>query len=378
MTSRGPILHVAPFLWSGAGGVITRLCEAQRSRRPVVIVTTSRSGGLRDWPDYRRRLRRAGVEHRTVDVFHRDAGTFWAGSEAFARLLDEVRPSVVHAHAGVPTCSAVVARDRSGVAAPIIAQMYSWGPERPAWMDQQDLWGFSRADRVVCSARAYHDVLVEGGVPRAKTTYLPWGLPLEELPFRAGRPTPRRHLVSAARRPAIGFVGRIEPRKGQLLLVEALPRIRARVPGATLELVGPPGDTAYEAELRRRVSALGLDDAVTLPGRVRRVFDRLRTWDIFVSVSSDEGQGLAVLEALAAGVPVVARVVPGVEDFLRPAANCHPISGPTPRHIADAVVDALADPVRLVRFAVAGRRLVERRYDWAQTVASMERVYRLP
>jgi hypothetical protein len=153
-------------------------------------------------------------------------------SEAFARLLDEVRPSVVHAHAGVPTCSAVVARDRSGVAAPIIAQMYSWGPERPAWMDQQDLWGFSRADRVVCSARAYHDVLVEGGVPRAKTTYLPWGLP-SELFGRA--PTPRRHLVSAARG-RDGFVGRFAA-QGPAAASRRCPNPGA-CPGATPELVG--------------------------------------------------------------------------------------------------------------------------------------------
>ena len=375
MTSRGPILHVAPFLWSGAGGVITRLCEAQRSRRPVVIVTTSRSGGMRDWPDDRRGLRRAGVEHRTVDVFHRDAGTFWAGSEAFARLLDEVRPSVVHAHAGVPTCSAVVARDRSGVAAPIIAQMYSWGPERPAWMDQQDLWGFSRADRVVCSARAYHDVLVEGGVPRAKTTYLPWGLPLEELPFRGEGAPPRRHPVSANRGPAIGFVGRLEPRKGQLAVVEAMRAVRRRTPAATLELVGPEGDVTYAADLRARIDDLGLASAVTLRGNVRHVPSVVANWDLFVSASSDEGQGMAVLEACALGVPVLARIVPGLEDFLRPGTNCLAIEGVSSRAIARGIADALDDPRRLVRLRRAARRLVERRYAWSSTVEAFERLY---
>ncbi|MEZ5319972.1 MAG: glycosyltransferase, partial [Vicinamibacterales bacterium] len=309
---RGPILHVAPFLWSGAGSVITRLCEDQRSRGPVAIVTTGRAGDLEDWRTYRQRLRRAGVVHHAIDFFHRDAETFWTSAGRLADLLRDLRPAVVHAHAGVPSAGAVVARDVAGLRTRIVGQMYSWAPGRPEWMNRQDAWGFSRTDRVVCSARAYWDQLVGHGVPARRLVYLPWGLPLDDLPWQA----PRDRSHRAAHPPVIGFVGRIEPRKGQLELVDAFARVRDAHPGARLELVGPVADERYADDIRRRLARLGLADAVTLTGQVRDVRRHVRTWDLFVSLSADEGQGLAVLEAMALGVVVVARPVAGIADFL--------------------------------------------------------------
>src|SRR4051812_23805639 len=97
---RPPVLHVIPFLWSGAGGVLTRLCEAQRVHGPVAIVTAGKGGPHPDWPTYRRRLRRAGVTHYTIDFFHRD-GHFWAGVSELAGIVRRLKPAVIHAHAGV-------------------------------------------------------------------------------------------------------------------------------------------------------------------------------------------------------------------------------------------------------------------------------------
>lgn len=369
------VLHVAPFLWSGAGGVITRLCESQCQRWRVVLVTTSKADGLRDWAAYRRRLAAAGVEHHAVDVFHRDAARFWDAVSSLAAIVRSVRPSVIHAHAGVPTGAALLARQQAGISVPVIGQMYSWGPNRPAWMDRMDLWAFGAADRVICSARAYERILAAGGVSSGRMTYLPWGLPLEELPFRGEGAPPRRHPVSANRGPAIGFVGRLEPRKGQLAVVEAMRAVRRRTPAATLELVGPEGDVTYAADLRARIDDLGLASAVTLRGNVRHVPSVVANWDLFVSASSDEGQGMAVLEACALGVPVLARIVPGLEDFLRPGTNCLAIEGVSSRAIARGIADALDDPRRLVRLRRAARRLVERRYAWSSTVEAFERLY---
>jgi len=85
---------------------------------------------------------------------------------------------------------------------------------------------------------------------------------------------------------------------------------------ARLTLVGPDGDVAYGDAVRRAVATLGLHDRVQLTGSVRSVWPHLQTMDAFVSLSKDEGQGLAVLEAMGAGVPVLARPAAGLEDFL--------------------------------------------------------------
>lgn len=361
-----PILHVAPFLWSGAGRVITRLCADQQAQRTVVLVTTGASEGLRDWPSYRRVLARAGVTHHRIDVFHRDPARFWEGVARLTALMATVRPGVIHAHAGVPAAMAAIAREQSGSRARLIAQMYSWGPGRPAWMDAQDAWGFRQADHVVCSARAYWNLLDARGVRASRMTYLPWGLDLTALPFR-----PRDGAPTA---PVVGFVGRIEPRKGQVTLVEAFARLRRDVPGARLELVGPVADQAYARTLTAVVARHRLGSAVRVTGQVRDVTRFVRDWQLFVSLSSDEGQGLAVLEAMALGVPVVARRVAGIEDFLDHGKTGWELPAAAAAGTAAAMRSALAAPdARAV--TRRARKMIERRYDWTTMLHRFDRIY---
>ena len=365
----GPILHVAPFLWSGAGRVIARLCADQRRAREVVLVTTGASDGLSDWPSYRRALRRAGVKHHVIDVFHRDAARFWTGAERLSRLIDTLRPAVIHAHAGVPTALAAIARDRSGSRARLVAQMYSWGPDRPSWMNAQDGWAFRQADRVVCSAHAYSRLLAAHGVRTSRMSYLPWGLDLAALPLR-------EHVDAPTTVPVVGFVGRLEPRKNQVALVEAFARLRRAQPAAQLELVGPVADQAYARTLTATITRLQLDAAVRVTGHVKDVARFVRRWSLFVSLSSDEGQGLAVLEAMALGVPVAARRVAGIEDFLDHGRTGWAIPTASATGTAAAIRDALAaaDARAVTRRA---RTMIEQHYDWDTMLLRFDRLYRL-
>lgn len=363
-----PLLHIAPYLWSGAGSVITRLCEHQARRGPVVLATTGDAGEGGDWPAYRARLRRAGVRHVTLDSFHRDPARFWAGADQLARLLIRLRPAVIHAHAGVPTALAVVARDLGTVRPRVVGQMYSWGPDRPEWMNRHDVWAFARADVAVCSAHAYRRLLRAGGVPAARLAYLPWGLPLDRLRWRGRAPR-------SASAPVIGFVGRIEPRKAQADLVAGFARLRRHYPDARLALVGPVADRAYGAEVRRVIRVQGLGRAVRLYGQVADVAAHVRDWDLFASLSTDEGQGLAVLEAMAIGVPVAARLVAGIEDFVVDGRTGWAIHGHSPAGIARTLRHALDSAAESRAVAVRARRMVERRYDWATMLGSFERLY---
>lgn len=364
-----PILHVAPFLWSGAGRVITDLCLAQARRGPVVLVTTGRHGDLADWPSYRRALAQGGVRHLALDTFHRDAATVWSSAAALATHLSALRPRVIHAHAGMPTGVAALARDIAGRHVPLVAQMYSWGPDRPDWMNAQDLWAFRQADVVVSSAHAYSRLLREGGVPARRLVYLPWGLRLDTLPRRAPRP------VDAAA-PRLGAIGRIEPRKGQLALVEGFAAFRRRVPGARLDLVGPVADRAYAAALDDAIRRTGVTGAVRVRGRVRDVAAIAAGWDLAVSMSSDEGQGLAVLEAMALGVPVLARPVAGIEDFLRDGTTGWTVRGTAPATVAAAIRRALDDAGRRAAVIDRARRMVEQRYDWTRMLRQFDEIYR--
>lgn len=364
---RRRVLHIAPFLWSGAGQVITSLCESQSGRHSLTIVTSGRTRDQRDWPEYRTRLRRGGIPHTRINFFHRDAETFWMGVEQLRRVITRWRPDVVHTHAGVPSCAAAAVR-QSGIDFTLVNHVYSWGMGRPAWMTEMDLSGHRQADAVICSADAYERQLLDGGVRRRRLVKVTWGL----APASLEGPAPSHRQV---RSPRIGLVGRIEPRKGQLDLVRAFALVHRLVPAATLDLVGPVADAGYADRIRAEIANRGLQRSVRLRGRVRSVPAIVSTWDLCVSLSSDEGQGLAILEAMALGVPVAARPVAGVEDYFRPGVNGVAVRSAHSRDVANVLVDALGDRTRLARMAQRAQAQVRRRFSWDHTVHSIERVY---
>jgi glycosyltransferase involved in cell wall biosynthesis len=361
------ILHVTPFLWSGAGAALVRLAEAQRAAGSTVgVVTTGRSRGGSDWPAQRQRLRRAGVAYARLDFYAREPNVFWPSVEGLGRLLARFRPDVVHAHAGVPACALAICRDRGAWHGAAVATLNSWGLGRPAWMDVMDAWGLARLDRVVCIARAYQERLVQLGVPRRRLRYVPWGIDLLE------RVSEVRAATDA--RPIVGFVGRIEPRKNQLAVVEAFARVRRRWPDLALELVGPVADHGYADIVARAIADAGLDDAVRLTGPVPDVAPYVRRWCTFVSASHDEGQGLAVLEAMALGVPVVAARTRGIEDYLD-ASTGIVVPRPAPAALARGVEDVLRRPGHTLGRVRRARRLVVRRYAWPVALDALAGVY---
>jgi glycosyltransferase involved in cell wall biosynthesis len=360
------ILHVTPVLWSGAGAALVRLAEAQRQAgASVTVVTAHQTPAGGDWPAFRQRLIRAGVRLDRVDFFSREPAAFWASVDRLASVTARDRPALVHTHAGVPACAMAVLRDRGEAhGAAVVAHLNSWGPGRPPWMDRMDAWGMRRADRVVCISRAYAARLIELGADRRRMHYVPWGV---ELPQPSDLP--------AVSSPVFGFVGRIEPRKRQHMLVEALAEVRQQVPEARLELVGPVADEAYAAALDALVAALGLEEAVTRFGRVGDVLPHLRGWAAFVSASADEGQGLAVLEAMAAGVPVIAARARGIEDYLDRRTGALVLRA-TARALGREVVHVLTQADAARRRASAARALVQRRYGWPVCLAALQSIYR--
>jgi glycosyltransferase involved in cell wall biosynthesis len=110
----------------------------------------------------------------------------------------------------------------------------------------------------------------------------------------------------------LGVAGRLVPLKGTMHLIRALPMVRSQVPGVTLEVAGSgPEEDALRSEAHR----LGLDGCVRFLGwREDIPFNR---WDVFVIPSLEEAFGMAALEAMAAGLPVVASSVGGLTELVQ-------------------------------------------------------------
>jgi glycosyltransferase involved in cell wall biosynthesis len=360
------VIHVIPFLWSGAGKVLTDLCISQSGRHEVTIVTSGASKGLSNGPFYRRRLSDNGIAHRRIDFFDRDPSVYWKSVNQFSKLVAEIQPDVVHCHSGVPACAAATVRDANPGSFRLISQLHSWGDGRPEWMNTMDLWGFNRSDLIIANAASYRRILMDAGVDKNRIVSLPWGIAPEALETA---PVGRRESGR------IGFVGRIEPRKGQLELVQAFDRLRRRRPSTRLELLGPAADAAYMREIEKLIRAQRMANCVWLGAQVRNVYRHERNWDLFVSMSRDEGQGMAILEAMALGVPVLAKNCAGVQDYLRDGENAIALKSDSVEAAAQTMQWALEHPETTSKLSLTAREMVRNSYGWNRTVLGMETVY---
>jgi glycosyltransferase involved in cell wall biosynthesis len=146
-----------------------------------------------------------------------------------------------------------------------------------------------------------------------------------------------------ATRPVVGFVGRIEPRKGPLDLVLAAPSIRAAVPDARIVLVGDdPYDSAPEYARRVRASA-GVEHIAWVPEGAAV----MRHLDVLVAPSRQEPFGTVLAEAMAAGTPVVATRVGGLAEVVADGVTGRLVSPDRPEELAAAVLEVLADRDRM-------------------------------
>ncbi|MGN9911587.1 glycosyltransferase family 4 protein [Phytohabitans sp. LJ34] len=181
------------------------------------------------------------------------------------------------------------------------------------------------------------------------------------------RTRPHRDVV-------VGCVGRLDPVKGQDVLIDAL----TRLPGVRARLIG---SGAQEAALRARAARLGVADRVELTGWSDRVPDLLGDVDIYCQPSRYETLGLALVEAMGAGLPCVASATGGVPELLDGGRCGRLVPTGDPAALAGAIGRLAADPVARERL---GRRARERtlaaftaarmaaRYEslWARTLAA--------
>jgi glycosyltransferase involved in cell wall biosynthesis len=165
-------------------------------------------------------------------------------------------------------------------------------------------------------------------------------------------------LSSDARTGAVWLaVGRVAPNKALEHIIAALAVARdIGDQSATLRIIGKPATDAYERALRRYVANLGLEDAVTFTGYATdaAVAAAYTTADVLVVTSEHEGFGVPVVEAMAAGLPVVAYDQGAVPEVLGDAGVL--VASRDPYALADAIGSLLADPTRRTALAEAGRR----------------------
>ncbi|BBZ33173.1 glycosyltransferase family 4 protein [Mycolicibacterium confluentis] len=178
-------------------------------------------------------------------------------------------------------------------------------------------------------------------------------------------------------RPTVVCVSRLVPRKGQDMLIRALPRIRQRIDGAVLVIVG---GGPYRETLEKLAHEHGVAEHVVFTAGVpsRELAGHYALGDVFAMPCRTRGAGLDVeglgivfLEASATGVPVVAGTSGGAPETVLDGQTGTVVDGHSLDGIVDAVADLLADPDRAAAMGARGREWVLAEWQWDTMAARM-------
>ncbi|HZN03345.1 MAG TPA: glycosyltransferase [Candidatus Polarisedimenticolia bacterium] len=224
-------------------------------------------------------------------------------------------------------------------------------------------------DRILANSEAGRNDLVARGVAPRRVVVVRNGMRLERFDAAlAGATTP---AGCGAR---LGMVAQMERRKDHIGLVEALARVRARVPEARLVLAG---DGSLRQAVEERVARLGLSDSVELPGIVERPETLYAALAIYVQASAaEEGTSNSILEAMACGRPVIATDIGGNREVVEDGTTGLVVPPRDPDALARAILSLLADPGRLEAMGEAGQRAVRTRFSLDTMIRETLAAYR--
>ena len=295
------------------------------------------------------------------------------------KLLAQNHYDVVHFHTSRAHALAPFAQGRARVL--IVTRRMDYAPNRffaP--------WLFNRAvDGVAAISPAVADALVRSGVARDRVAIIPSGVDCDRFrpPNRAEREAERRELGLAMGDVAVGTVGMLEPRKGQRYLIEAMALLyggfdeagRANAQVQELRCFIAGGGTLAE-ELVAQIRHRKLDHSTRLIGMIDDARSLLWGLDIFALPSLQEGLGVAALEAMACGLPVIASATGGLAQVVVDGVTGIQVPAGDARFLAHAIARLAAEPELRVAMGTAGRARVCENYGMEAMARGTLELYR--
>ena len=352
--------------WSTAhGGSATSLLDIVRSldyKRFEPLVVCPAEGEL---PARLREIDVPVIVHPLSRLNREEAWSFLREVPWYLRLLRQERIALVHGNTSASRRSLLQAAKLARI--PYVQHVRN-GMKKPAASV-----GCRYASRIIVNSDdAARSIRAEPALHRKTLTIY------NAVDLNAYQATDtHREALGIGKRPVLGFVGQIVPRKGLHVLIEAMALIRDVLPDALLLIVGcaPPDDVAYEHACRTRVADLGISANVCFAGYRRDVPTWMRTFDTFVLPSQAEPFGKVIIEAMAAGCPVVASRVGGIPEIIRDADLGILVEPESPRALADAVTGLLCDAARVSALAEAGRRHVHAHFGLRGMIERLQDLY---
>ena len=289
-----------------------------------------------------------------------------------ARVLRSERIEVIHTHNTQPFVDGTLGGLMAGVRTIVHTDHARQFPDKRRYM---------LAERLV-SAFAYRVVGVSDDtsanlckyekIPWEKIETIPNGIDGSVFDIRVDRDARRCELGVPTDALVLGIAARLSPPKGVVHAIRAMPGVLARQPRAILIIAG---DGPLEHELKDEAAGLGISSHVRFVGPRADIPELLKTFDLYILPSESEGLPMVLLEAMAAGCPIVASSVGGVPSAVEDGVNGLLVPPRDPAALAGAILRALGDEPLRRRLALAGRQVFRARFSAETMTRRYERLY---
>jgi glycosyltransferase involved in cell wall biosynthesis len=295
-----------------------------------------------------------------------DLGAAWR----LSRLLKRLRPDIVHAHDphGVAMAGLALSMSTQLAKPPLVAARRVDFHLRGNSLSR---WKYRQVDCFICASGAIREMLIGDGVPPGRAVTVHEGIDIERVDAAAPAKL-HEELWLPHHAPIVGNVAALVPHKGQRHLIEAARLVLPQVPDARFVIAG-------EGELRpaldRQIKEHHLEKHVVLAGFRPDVLSLQKAFDIFVMSSVTEGLGTSLLDAMAAGRPVVASAVGGIPEVVVDGDTGFLVPPRDQEAMAAAIVRLLKDEALRRRMGAAGRKRACTIFSAERMVQETLRVY---
>jgi glycosyltransferase involved in cell wall biosynthesis len=319
-----------------------------------------------------RDLRDEGIP---VSCCWRQPGLDFVVSMRLARYLRELRADIIHAHQGTPWFYAALSRLLHRVPRLLFEEHGRFYPEREnkkracvnRWLVRRLTHGFVAVSKDVRSRLERYEGLDSGDIEVVYNGVTPQTRLTDEV-----RQALRRELGFAPNHFVVGTVGRFDPIKNLPLLVGSIGAALGSVSDIRGLLVG---DGPLFAQIQGEVERAGLGEAIKMPGFREDARNLIQCMDLFVLSSFSEGTSMALLEAMAASVPVVVTDVGGNPEIVLDGESGTIVPSGAVGALTAAIVRVAKDPEQRRELGDAGRRRFEKHFTFAGMIERYDAKY---
>jgi len=294
-----------------------------------------------------------------VEELDRQPGIDKALARRLRDRLQQHNASLVHAHQYTPFFYSAMSRGWLGRQSPRLPILFTeHGRHYPDHRSMKRVLAnkvlLKKRDRVTAVGKFVKQALIRNeGIPADRIAVIYNGIDPDPEPTDADRRRARKHLGIADDRPVVMQVARFHPVKDHATAIRAWADVHKSLPDALLLLVGDGGGRIAAQE---RVKGLGLEDAVRFTGAVDNARELIPGADLCMLTSLSEGVSVTLLEAMAAGKPVVATDVGGNGEVVEPGKTGLLVPRADPEALSQALINLLPNaPYAGRNLGLAGR-----------------------